>query len=122
MATDMLEYKLFNAEDIIFKEGDTPENAYLIHMGAVEVIVGHNGGSKILDTLNPGEFFGEMALVDNQPRSATAIAKVPTTCAMVSKENFENLLNEAEPLTRAMLELLVKRLRKATRVSGSKIK
>ena len=51
MATDMLEYKLFNAEDIIFKEGDTPENAYLIHMGAVEVIVGHNGGSKILDTL-----------------------------------------------------------------------
>ena len=79
MATDMLEYKLFDAKDIIFKEGDAPKNAYLIHMGAVEVVVGHSDGStKIIDTLNPGEFFGEMALVDNLPRSATAIAKVPS--------------------------------------------
>ena len=123
MATDMLEYKLFDAKDIIFKEGDAPENAYLIHMGAVEVVVGHSDGStKIIDTLNPGEFFGEMALVDNLPRSATAIAKVPTTCAMVSKEHFESLLDQAEPLTRAMLELLVKRLRKATQVLDTDLK
>ena len=62
--------------------------------------------------------FGEMALVDNEPRSATAIAKVHTTCATVSKEDFDEVFEKAKPLTRAMLELLVKRLRKTTQGGG----
>ena len=118
MTTDMLEYKLFDEGEVIFKEGDVPRCAYLIHAGAVDVVVNGKGGAAVIDTLEPGEFFGEMALVDNEPRSATAIAKVPTTCATVSKEDFEGILNQAEPLTRAMLELLVKRLRKTTQSGG----
>ena len=118
MTTDMLEYKLFDEGEVIFNEGDVPRCAYLIHAGAVNVVVDGKGGAAVVDTLEPGEFFGEMALVDNEPRSATAIAKVPTTCATVSKEDFEGILNQAEPLTRAMLELLVKRLRKTTQSGG----
>lgn len=118
MVTDMLEYKLFNEGEVIFEDGDVPHCAYLIHAGTVEVVVEGKGGAAIVDTLESGEVFGEMALVDNEPRSATAIAKVHTTCATVSKEDFDEVFEKAEPLTRAMLELLVKRLRKTTQGGG----
>jgi CRP-like cAMP-binding protein len=118
MVTDMLEYKLFNEGEVIFKEGDLPQCAYLIHAGTVEVVVEVKDGAAIVDTLEAGEVFGEMALVDNKPRSATAIAKVPTTCATVSKKDFDEVFETAAPLTRAMLQLLVKRLRRTTKVGG----
>ena len=54
----------------------------------------------------------EMALVDDEPRSATAIAKDPTTCVIVVRQEFGERLENSDPLTRAMLKLLVKRLRK----------
>ena len=118
MVTDMLEYKLFNEGEVIFKEGDVPRSAYLIHAGTVDVVVEGKDGAAIVDTLEAGEAFGEMALLDNEPRSATAIAKVSTTCATVSKKNFDEVFETATPLTRGMLQLLVKRLRRTTKVGG----
>ena len=105
----------FDAGEVIFKKGDAPECAFLIQIGSVEIVLESAGRRTVVDTLEPGEFFGEMALVDKEPRSASAVAKGQTTCVKVLRPDFEERLENSDPLTRAMLKLLVKRLRKTTR-------
>ena len=104
----------FEPGEVIFSKGDASECAFLIQSGSVEIVIENGDRRVVVDTLEPGEFFGEMALVDDEPRSATAIAKDPTTCVMVVKQEFGERLENSDPLTRAMLKLLVKRLRKTT--------
>ena len=108
----------FEQGEIIFKTGDAPECAFLIQTGAVDIALESGGSLTVVDSLEPGEFFGEMALIDSEPRSAAAIATVPTTCVRVLRPDFEERLKNSDPLTRAMLKLLVKRLRKTTRNRG----
>ena len=104
----------FEGGETIFVDGDPAHWAYIIQEGAVEILRERDGKSTIIDTLETGEIFGEMALFDESPRSATAKTKMPTTCLLVSKEVLEDQLAKASLLMRAMSELLVKRLRKAT--------
>ena len=104
----------FEAGETIFVDGDPAHWAYIIQEGAVDILRERDGKSTIIDTLETGEIFGEMALFDESPRSATAKTKMPTTCLLVSKEVLEDQLAKASLLMRAMSELLVKRLRKAT--------
>jgi CRP/FNR family cyclic AMP-dependent transcriptional regulator len=105
--SETLDRNTFDAGDVIFDKGESPACAFLIQSGSVDIVL-NNG------TQEPGEFFGEMALVDNEPRSASAIARSPTVCVRVLRHDFEERLEASDPLTRAMLKLLVKRLRKTT--------
>ena len=104
----------FDGGETIFTSGDPAYWAYLIQEGVVEIVVEKSGSSTVIDTLNAGEIFGEMALFDSAPRSATAIAKMRTKCLLVSKPVLEDHLENASLLMRAMSGLLVKRLRKTT--------
>jgi CRP/FNR family cyclic AMP-dependent transcriptional regulator len=116
MACQTLDRHSFARGEVIFNLGEPPQCAYLIQAGAVDIVLGREGEGTVVDTLTPGEFFGEMALVDNEPRSATARAREHTTCIRVSRRDFQDRLETVDPLTRAMLKLLVKRLRKATQL------
>jgi CRP/FNR family cyclic AMP-dependent transcriptional regulator len=109
----------FEQGEVIFDKGDVPDCAFLILTGAVDIVLKSGGDQAVIDTLEPGEFFGEMALVDSEPRSAAAIARVPTTCVRMLRPDFEERLENSDPLTRAMLKLLVKRLRKTTQDRGT---
>lgn len=104
----------FDSGETIFASGDPAYWAYLITEGTVEIVVERNGNSTVIDTLDVGEIFGEMALFDSAPRSATAVAKAKTKCLLVSKPVLEDQLEKASLLMRAMSGLLVKRLRKTT--------
>ena len=104
----------FESGETIFANGDPAYWAYLITEGAVEIVIERNGNAAVIDTLDSGEIFGEMALFDSAPRSATAIAKTKTKCLLVSKPVLEDQLENASLLMRAMSGLLVKRLRKTT--------
>ena len=110
-----LDYSIFPKGTIIFEQGDAPDFAYLIKSGEVEIITSAGGDDeRIIDVLSVGDFFGEMALVDKVPRSATAVARKDLICAVLSQEHFEAKLASADFFTEGLIRLLSKRLRKMT--------
>ncbi len=109
---EILERQVFGPGDVIFRIGEPPRVAYLIQAGGVNIVVPHEDKDKIVGTLAPGDLFGEMALVDSQPRSATAVAQGQTTCIVITPTDFMRRLEKSDPFVRAMVRLLTKRLRK----------
>lgn len=93
-------------EDIV-KEGDRGAGFFLITSGKVEIL---KGGSQ-LNTLGPGDFFGEMALLDNHPRVATVRALEDTACIAMSRWDFVAELRSNPDIALEMLEVLSGRLR-----------
>jgi CRP/FNR family transcriptional regulator, cyclic AMP receptor protein len=74
----------FKAGDVIFNQGDAAEELYVIKSGTVEIRL----GNRVLDTLPELSIFGEMALIDRSPRSATAIATTDATLVPVGEKQF----------------------------------
>jgi signal transduction histidine kinase len=103
----------FDAGDIIFEEGEPGDCLYLVVEGSVRISkLGRGGNQETLNFINPGNFFGEMALIDGQPRSAQASAAAPTVLGQVDAAAFERILENA-PRTLHMnfLRSVVERLR-----------
>ena len=121
MAKVILNRQTFKIGEYLFKTGDPPLCAYLIQSGTVDVVVNKDGEDTVVGSLEAGQLVGEMALIDNQARSAAARAQTATTCVLVSKEEFKKRIEKADPLTRAILKMLVDRLRKATAPQGSAV-
>jgi CRP/FNR family transcriptional regulator/CRP/FNR family cyclic AMP-dependent transcriptional regulator len=67
----------------------------------------------ILSVLGPGDFFGEMSLLDNEPRSATAIAVEDTELLSLQRNDFQSVLHDNESITGALIRVLTARLRRA---------
>ena len=103
------EKKLSNGETL-FKEGDRGEEMYLIRSGKVEISSSAGGVKKVLATLGEGSFLGEMAIVDDAPRSATAIAAGEVSLLILDRAAFKAQLAE-NPMVEYLISSLVKRLR-----------
>jgi signal transduction histidine kinase len=98
----------FKAGDVIFKQGDTGLELFIIKSGKVEIRIGNH----VLDTLSPGNIFGEMALIDSAPRNATAIAITSATLIAVSQKQFVlSTSNLAFSIMRDMSQRLRRRAR-----------
>ncbi len=83
-------------EEVIFREGDSGHELYLIGRGAIQITKqGRGGRPELLQTLQTGEFFGEMALLDDEPRSATANAAVASELLVIPRATFNELLTAA---------------------------
>jgi CRP/FNR family transcriptional regulator, cyclic AMP receptor protein len=76
--------RAFKAGDVIFREGDPADELYIVKSGTVEVRL----GNRLLDTLAELSIFGEMALVDRNPRSATVVAATDATVVPVGEKQF----------------------------------
>lgn len=114
MASDkgrVLERKVFYANTKIFSEGEHGDRAYLIQDGQVE-IVKHG---MVLATLGKGELFGEMALIDDKPRMASAKALADTSVVIISRDTFREKLEKADPFLRGLLNIFVRNIRNLTR-------
>ncbi len=96
--------------EMIFKEGDIGEEMYFIRKGKVKISKGEEAHEKVLAILKDGDFFGEMALIDGSPRSATATAIEDTDLLIIDKDSFTAKINE-NPLIAYVMEVLTKRLR-----------
>lgn len=97
--------------EMIFKEGDTAKELYVIQSGQVEIQL----GNRLLDTLEPNDLFGEMALIDGALRSATAIAKTDVVLVPMSKKDFLTLIGRAPSFAVDVMSILARRLRAANR-------
>lgn len=95
----------------IYAEGDQGNIAYVIESGLVEITTGKQEKSITLSTLTPGKLFGEMALIDNAPRTATATAIKDTVLTVVSREQFKERLNNTEPMLRMLVRVFIARYR-----------
>lgn len=100
----------------ILHAGDRTDFVYFILSGMLKVLVSDEEGREvILSNLGPGEFFGEMGVLDDNPRSATVIASTPCELIVVSKTDFKRCLAENFDVSLYIMRNLVKRLRNADR-------
>jgi signal transduction histidine kinase len=96
----------------IFKEGDSGDGIYLIKSGLVQISAVLNGGERVVLTrLGPGELFGEMAVLDQNPRSATATAEQQTEAYFISRDSLLRLLEDIPRLSACFVHEISQRLR-----------
>ena len=99
--------RTFKAGDTIIKEGDQAAGFFIINSGKVEVVK----GTTALATLGPGDFFGEMALFENYPRSATVRAVEDSECLAMTRWDFTAELHKTPEIAVNVIRVLVHRLR-----------
>ncbi len=102
--------KTYSDGDVIICEHEPGDCFYLIQSGTVQLQKCVNNSAKNLDILRPGEFFGEMAIMDNAPRSATCLAKGSVKCLEFNKDNFKILVTGNPQIAIILLKLFCKRI------------
>ncbi len=102
----ILQRQKYGAGDHIFKEGDEGRLAYVVEEGEVEIFMIIDDHEQVLGTVGKDGIFGEMALIDNQPRMANARATKTTTIICVTRQMFDEKLNRADPFIRGLLKIL----------------
>ncbi len=113
MANDvMIERKVFAEGDTIFKQGTSGRTAFIVQKGAVDIVhTTPDGQEKLLANVGTGAIFGEMALIDEKPRMATARATEPTTVIVVTEQMFLQKLDKADPFLRGLMHILADTIR-----------
>ena len=97
---------------LIVRQDDTAISFYCVLSGGVRIErQGPTERPVVLAEFGPGGFFGEMALVDDFPRSASVVAQAPTVCALISKWDFQKELKDRPELALALLRTLSQRVR-----------
>ena len=97
----------FKAGDIIFRQGDPAEELFVIKSGQVEIRL----GNRVLHTVPELGIFGEMALIDHSPRSATAVARTDVTLVPVGEKQFLFLVSRTPHFALNVMRTLAQRLR-----------
>lgn len=103
--------------EIIFQEGQPSEHFYILQKGEVEVSIKRHEKRFVINTLGPGEFFGEMGLLSNEPRSASCKALTFVEVIRVNNEDFKKLLKNSHPLNGKIINLLLTRVKRLTDLS-----
>lgn len=107
----------YAAGDFIFFEGDLEHHFYIIESGSVQIFTKNKQGARLnICTITDGESFGEFALLDNKPRSASAQAITDVTLVRVSEEGYHQLLNELPVWANCMLKSFMDRLKNMTQL------
>lgn len=112
--------RLYAKNTLIIDEGDRTNCAYIINSGKVKISLSDKQGREIvLNVLEAGEYFGEMALIDNKNRSAAAMALEDTELTAVSQNNFRECLQSHPEIADRIMLGLVTRLREADKKISS---
>src|SRR5256886_13978381 len=104
----------------IMSSGEATDSLYIVLSGRLKVMMSDSEGKEvILSILGPGEFFGEMGLIDDEPRSASVVTIEACELLSISKRDFKKCLLENSEMSMAVMRGLVRRLREADRKIGS---
>jgi CRP-like cAMP-binding protein len=101
----------YQAGQFIFLEGDRDLHFYIVEEGKVEIFTSPGGKHLKIGEIGPGESFGEFALLDRAPRSASARALTPVELVKVSEQGFEELLSQLPGWASGMLKSFAHRLK-----------
>jgi CRP-like cAMP-binding protein len=96
-----------DAGQVIFEAGENGHHFYVVLAGQIEV----RSADRVLRTIHAGELFGEMALIDESPRSATAVAKTPARLAAIDERRFNFLVQQTPHFALIVMRTLAERLR-----------
>jgi CRP-like cAMP-binding protein len=104
----------FRKDEVIFHENEVGDSLFIILRGRVKVaIFGDDGKEVTLSTLSEGDFFGEMSLLDQEPRSATTIAEEECELLALQRDDFMRALEQDPGMSASLIQVLADRLRKA---------
>lgn len=101
----------FNASETIFKEGEDGKQMFVVKSGVAELHV----AGVVIETLEAGDIVGEMALLDNHCRSATAIALTDCQLVPIDSERFEYLIRQTPNFAIEVMQVMAERLRRMNR-------
>jgi CRP/FNR family cyclic AMP-dependent transcriptional regulator len=105
-----------NTGDVLFREGDAGDKMYVLLEGSMEITI----GGKIVETATSGALLGEIALIENAPRSATITATMPSRLAPVDQRRFHFLVQQTPFFATHVMHVLAGRLRSMDKwVTGS---
>jgi CRP-like cAMP-binding protein len=105
----------FRRNEVIFHQGDIGDSLQVVASGGVKIVLpSAEGEEAIIASLKPGDFFGELALLDSSPRSTTATALEPTETLALPRDQFLKLLDDDPALVHALLHALAEELRRLT--------
>lgn len=110
----ILDRHVFHAGKTLFREGAEGDCAYILQSGVVEIVRDTPDGKVTLGCLSAGSIFGEMALIDNAPRMATAIVVEACAVIIIRREMLQKKIAEADPFIARLLCLLVENVRNVT--------
>ena len=102
------------AGETIFEAGDPPDGLYVLAAGDIKIVK----GDKTLARLSPGDFFGEIALVDDAPRIAAAVARSDGLMLFIDREVFRRLTEDLPQVLRAVIRTLIEYLKFADTQTG----
>ncbi len=109
----LLRPRRYRAGEVIFHEGDAGTALYIIAEGEVKIVLGSAEGKEVvLALLGGGDFFGEFALLDGEPRSADAVATVASQLLTLQREDFARFLTDHPRVALSLLAVLSRRLRR----------
>ncbi|MBS2021155.1 MAG: Crp/Fnr family transcriptional regulator [Deltaproteobacteria bacterium] len=104
--------RLYSAREIVFREGDPGDAAFVVSHGWLKVVAtGPDGQEATLSLMGAGEAFGELAILDGGPRSATVMALEPSLLVVLERAPFHELLRQSPTLAYKMLLVTSRRLR-----------
>jgi len=111
MLFDEFDREVFSGGQEIFRSGDAGDCAYLIEEGVVEILVMKEDGEHRIKLISQGELFGEVSLIDYQPRTATVRAIERTVLVPIPRKLMEQLLEKTDPVLRHLLLVILERFR-----------
>ncbi len=103
----------FSASDVIFQEGMPGDFAYVVQSGTVDLFI----GGRLVESVGPDGLIGELALIDQEPRSADAIARTDCALVPIDQKRFNELVQETPGFAVDVLRILAQRIR-ATQSAG----
>ncbi len=106
----------FEAGETIFKEGDLGTEMYIVHEGKVGILKELPGEQRLLAVLEKGDFFGEMAILEDLPRTASARAETAATVLLINGSTFDQMLRSNPEIAVRMMRKLSGRLRETDRI------
>jgi CRP/FNR family cyclic AMP-dependent transcriptional regulator len=112
--------KSFPKSAVILTEGEIGDSLYMIQTGKVKVFIGDEDGREIiLKILGPGDFFGEMSMIDKQPRSASVTTLESSAFLVLTHSAFERCVEQAPRIGNMVMTVLAQRVREADRKIGT---
>jgi len=111
--SDVVREKHVATGEIVFAERDLGEEMYLVYEGKVLIYQEVSGQQVKLDVIEPGGYFGEMSIIDEQPRSASARSEDETTLLVLHREDFRSAVEDYPDIAFAVFQAFSRRLRQA---------